>query len=292
MKHSISNDKLEVSILQTGTEICSIKSVRTGLEYMWDANPDIWGSHAPVLFPAIGAIKNKEAIINGKPYQVPRHGFVRHNEDIRLVSSTSDELKYQLDYSAETLKVYPFKFQFNIIFRLEESKLTVLHQVKNLDDQKMYFCLGGHPAFRCPVHAGEKYEDYFLEFEKEENASTTLLSPEGLITDVTEPMIENSNILNLRSDLFNRDALIFKNLKSQSVSLKSRKSEQSLTVSYQEFNFLGIWAKPNADFVCIEPWLGMADHENTDGQFHQKEGIVQLEAGEEFNASYKIEIHD
>lgn len=292
MKHTISNDQLEVSVLQKGTEICSIKSAKTGLEYMWNADPDVWGSYAPVLFPAIGAIKNKEAIIDGKKYPVPRHGFIRHNEDIRLVNSTTSGLDYQLDHSEKTLAVYPFKFQFNIIFSLEANKLIVSHRVENLDNQTMYFCLGGHPAFKCPMHEGEKYEDYFLEFDEEENVSTTRLSSDGLISDLIEPMIENSKVLNLRSDLFNQDALIFKDLKSRKVSLKSRRSDQVLTVSYKDFNFLGIWAKPNANFVCIEPWLGIADHEHTDGQFHKKEGIIQLEAGKEFVACFTIEITD
>ncbi|MEL6558039.1 MAG: aldose 1-epimerase family protein [Bacteroidota bacterium] len=292
MKHTISNDQLEVSVLQKGTEICNIKSAKTGLEYMWNADPDVWGSHAPVLFPAIGAIKNKEAIINGKKYPVPRHGFIRHNEDIRLVNSTTGGLNYQLDYSEKTLEVYPFKFQFNIIFTLEDNKLIVSHRVENLDDQTMYFCLGGHPAFKCPMHEGEKYEDYFLEFENVENVSTTRLSSDGLITDTTEPMIENSKVLSLRPDLFDQDALIFKDLRSRKVSLKSHQSDHTLTVSYDDFNFLGIWAKPNSNFVCVEPWLGIADHEHTDGQFHKKEGIIALEPGKTFSASFSIAIEE
>ncbi len=292
MQHTISNNHLSVSVLQKGAEICSIKSQQSGLEYMWNANPAIWGSYAPVLFPAIGAIKNKEAKIDGKTYKVPRHGFVRHNESIILRSRTENELSFQLDYFDQTLAVYPYKFQFNITFRLEENRLIVSHQVINLDDQEIYFCLGGHPAFNCPMHEGETYEDYFLEFEEVENVATTMLSPDGLITNHTEPIINNSKILNLKPDLFDQDALIFKDLKSRKVSLKSRKSDQVLSVSYHDFDFLGIWAKPKAPFVCIEPWLGIADHENTDGNFLKKEGLVKLPKGELFNASFSIEIKE
>jgi len=290
MHHSILNNHLQVTVQEKGTEISSIKSLKTGLEYIWNADPDIWGSHAPVLFPTIGAIKNKEATINGSSYQVPRHGFIRHNESIFLKEQHAYELKFQLDYSDKTLSVYPYKFRFNISFRLEDSKLVVAHRIENLDDKAIYFALGGHPGFNCPLHAGERYEDYYLEFEKEENVETTLLSSNGLITDQTEQVLTDTRVLPLRPDLFDNDALILKDLKSRKVSLKSHKSEQVLTVSYQDFAYLGIWAKPNAPFVCIEPWLGIADHENTDGDFLKKDGLITLPQGEEFTASFSIEI--
>lgn len=292
MQHTISNDFLSISVLQKGAEICSIKSKYSGLEYMWGADSAIWGSHAPVLFPAIGAIKNKEAMINGKVYNVPRHGFIRHNESLHLKNSSPNELLFQLDYSEETLSVYPYKFSFQIGFRLENHTLTVSHKVINLDDQDIFFCLGGHPAFNCPMHKHEQYEDYFLEFEEAEHASTTKLSVDGLITNRTEPIIQNSKVLNLKTDLFDQDALIFKDLKSSKISLKSTKSDQSLTLDYRDFAYLGIWAKPDAPFVCIEPWNGMADHENTDGDFTQKEGIVSVGAHENFRAAYSITIDE
>ncbi|MGB3467183.1 MAG: aldose 1-epimerase family protein [Cyclobacteriaceae bacterium] len=292
MKHTISNTHLEVSVLQKGTEICSIKSLYTGIEYMWQADPEVWGSHAPVLFPAIGAIKNKEATINGKSYAVPRHGFIRHNEHIKLQSSTDQSLTYQLNYSDETLKVFPYKFSFEISFSLEANKLTVSHKVHNLDDQTIYFCLGGHPAFACPLHEGESYEDYFLEFGHNETADTIRLSDDGLLTDHKERILTNQNTLPLRPDLFDQDALVFKDLTSKKVSLKSLKSDQQVIVSYPDFPYLGIWAKPNASFVCIEPWLGTADHAHTDGDFTKKEGIVMLPKGEVFCADYSIEIKE
>ena len=119
----------------------------------------------------------------------------------------------------------------------------------------MLFSLGGHPAFKCPVNEGEEYEDYYLEFEKTENAATWLLEKDGLVGRTTKPMIENSDILPLKSDMFDNDALIFKNLNSTSVSLKSKKSSQVVHVDYTGFPYLGIWAKPNAHFVCINHGL-------------------------------------
>ena len=292
MNHTISNLQLQVIVLNKGTEIASIKSKSTEKEYIWQADPAIWGSHAPVLFPAIGSFKNDMCTINGKEYCIPKHGFIRHNENIVLKKRTTTSLHFELECSEETLKIYPFKFKFYITFELNKSKLVVSHKVENLDDGEIFFSLGAHPAFNCPINEGEVYSDYFLEFEKTEHASRTLLSQNGLISNRTELVLDNTNVLNLTPNLFNEDALIFKTLKSKRVSLKSRKSNQVLTVSYSDFNYLGVWAKPNAPFVCIEPWLGIADHENTDGDYLKKDGLISLPKGKIFEAKYSIEIEE
>tara|TARA_R110000868_G_scaffold50189_1_gene160640 strand:- start:447 stop:1325 length:879 start_codon:yes stop_codon:yes gene_type:complete len=292
MNHTISNSHLEVQVLTKGTEICSIKSKKTGTEFMWNADPDIWGSHAPVLFPAIGSFKNEVCTIQGEEYKIPKHGFIRHNEDIELINTTETALHFQLEYSEKTLAIFPYKFKFLISFELNENKLIVSHKVHNLDEKTIHFSLGAHPAFNCPINDDEKYTDYYLEFEKNENAERTLLSNNGLITDQTELVLHDSNKLELHADLFANDALIFKMLNSKKVSLKSRTSSQVLTVSFSDFKYLGIWAKPNAPFVCIEPWLGIADHENTDGDYLKKDGLISIPKGEIFEANYEIEIEE
>jgi galactose mutarotase-like enzyme len=292
MQHTISNSQLKVSIFDKGTEISSLKSVQSGTEYMWNGDPAIWGSHAPVLFPAIGSFKDDECTINGKVYNIPKHGFIRNNEDIALSHKTESALHFTLNYSEKTLAVFPFKFKFYISFELYGKKLVISHKVENLDDQEIHFSLGAHPAFKCPINNDEEYADYYLEFEKTEHAERTLLSPNGLISNETELILDNTNILNLTPTLFKDDALIFKNLKSKKVRLKSRTSDQVLTVSYSDFKYLGIWAKPNAPFICIEPWIGIADHENTDGDYLKKDGLIVLPKAEVFEASYEVEIEE
>lgn len=290
MQHSISNSYLQVSVLSKGTEISSIKSKETGVEYMWNADSNIWNSHAPVLFPIIGSLKNNECNINGKTYKIPKHGFVRNNEAIILINRTDEELNFQLDYSEQSLRMFPYKFRFNISFQLQGHKLIISHRVENLDSKEMFFSLGAHPGFKCPLNEGESYEDYYLEFEKKENAVTSLLSADGLITDQTKQVLSDANKLPLNPELFNNDALIFKALNSQQVSLKSHKSNHCITVDYSDFDYLGLWAKPNAPFICIEPWLGIADHENSDGDFLKKDGLISLPESQVFNAQYSIEI--
>jgi len=289
---TIENEILKIGVNELGAELCQIQSKSSGKEYMWDANPDIWGSYAPVLFPVIGAVKNGFVLINGKEFKVPRHGFIRNNPNLVLVEETENSLTYGLKFSEKTLAIYPYEFEFQIKFSLEGNKIIVHHKVANLGRDTMFFSLGGHPAFKCPVNEGEVYEDYYLEFEKVENASTWVLEKDGLVGNKTKPIIVDSNILPLDSGMFDNDALIFKNLNSGSVSLKSRKSPQVLHVNYSDFPYLGIWAKPNADFVCIEPWLGIADTFDTDQNFETKEGILNLAPGATFTASYSIEINE
>jgi galactose mutarotase-like enzyme len=154
----------------------------------------------------------------------------------------------------------------------------------------MYFSLGGHPGFKCPLFEGEKYEDYYIEFEHIENKPTWQVTPEGLIGLTSIPCLENTNRLQLNPFIFQKDALIFKNLKSRKATLKSDKHSFGVEVSFADFNYLGIWAKPNAPFVCIEPWLGISDSIETTKDFTQKEGIQRLEAGKQKMFTYSISI--
>jgi len=292
MKYTIENDFLRISVKEVGAELCQIQSVITGKEFMWNADPGVWGSYAPVLFPAIGAIKNGFVKYNGGEYKVPRHGFIRNNANVKLIDQTTDSLTFGLKFSEETLAIYPFRFEFRITYQLAGNRVIVRHQIKNYDKEKMLFSLGGHPAFKCPLNEDEVYEDYYLEFEKIENDSTWLLEKDGLVGKNTRPVLENTNILHLNPHLFDNDALIFKHLKSRKVSLRSNKSPQVVTVHYQDFPYLGIWAKPNAHFVCIEPWLGIADNADSDQDFNTKEGIIKLAGGAEFEAEFLIEVSE
>ncbi len=290
---TLENNQLKIAVNKKGAELCKITSVKNNTEFMWDANPNVWGSFAPNLFPIIGALKNDTYIFNNQEYKLPKHGMVRNNDAVVLYEQTANSLTFKLTYSDATLKIYPFKFEFFITYKLINNSIEVLHTVKNVDDTPLYFSIGGHPAFKCPVFENEAYEDYFLEFQHIENSKTHLINMDnGLISDKTKPIFNNTNKLVLTHDLFNEDALIFKDLKSKKVALKSKTHGEVLSVSYKDFPYLGIWAKPTGNYVCVEPWLGIADSEDTNQDFKTKEGIIKLEVGKSFEASYFIEIHE
>tara|TARA_R110000868_G_scaffold194178_1_gene439497 strand:- start:2986 stop:3876 length:891 start_codon:yes stop_codon:yes gene_type:complete len=291
--YTLENNKLKIAVNKIGAELCKISSVQNINEFMWNADPTVWENYAPNLFPIIGALKNDHYFVNGKEFNLVKHGFIRHNRDIVLHKQTSNSLTFKLIYNETTLKSYPFKFEFYITYKLTDTIIDVIHVIKNCDTKTMYFSVGGHPAFKCPVYQNEQYEDYSLEFEHEEHSVRQLINMEnGLISSNTKPVFNNTNTIRLNHALFNDDALVFKDLKSHKVTLKSDTYGAILTVKYKEFPYLGIWAKPTGNYVCIEPWLGIADHEDTNQDLKTKEGILSLNPNKTFTATYSIEIHN
>ncbi|MBN2485178.1 MAG: aldose 1-epimerase family protein [Bacteroidales bacterium] len=290
-KYYIGNDFLKIGIKQSGAELCEIQGLSDKKDYLWDANAEVWASHAPVLFPVIGALKEGSFIFEGKKYTLPRHGFVRNNNDIRLYEKTNDCITFILSSSPQTKSVYPFDFEFFIGYRLIGNTIIVGHEIKNTGNGDMFFSLGGHPGFRCPLEKNEKYTDYYLEFEKNEHAFTYKIEAGGLIGEQSGLVLNNTNVIDLHYNLFNNGALVFKRLKSTRVSLVSKVSGKKAEVGFAGFPYLGIWAVPNADFVCIEPWIGIADNVHTDGNLINKEGIVKLAANECFSKDYSITVH-
>ena len=292
MIHYAKNKELEIAVRQPGAELSSIKSLKSGLEYMWSGDPAVWNSTAPILFPIVGGLKDNTYIWKGEKYSLNKHGFIRDNPALLLTGITADTLTFGISSSKETRRIYPFDFDFSIQFVLEGTSIIINHQVVNTGLAPLYFSLGGHPGFKCPLHPDETYEDYFLEFEHPEDSRTWLLHENGTVLDETAPVFGGTNIIALTHDLFSKDALIFKDLKSRKVTLRSKKSGQALTVTFPEWPYLGIWAKTNGDYVCIEPWIGVADKWNTDQNLEFKEGIVSLPPGDVFEAAYTIEIHE
>jgi galactose mutarotase-like enzyme len=288
---TIENEFLKISVQKTGAELCSVVDKCTNQEYMWSGDPTVWGSFAPVLFPIIGCLKDNEFLVEGKSYSVPKHGFIRNNKQLESKILNENTIEFRYKYDENTLKSYPYHFEFVLHYILKGRTIHLEHTIINHhNEESMYFSLGGHPGFKCPFFEGEKYEDYYIEFEQIENDSTWKVTADGLIDMNALPCLENINRLQLHPLLFQNDALIFKNLNSKKVSLKSDAHTFGIEVSFADFTYLGIWAKPNASFVCIEPWLGISDSVNTTKDFKQKEGIQRLEAGNQKKFTYSIRL--
>ena len=286
----IENDYLKASISNRGAQLTSLYNKATGVEHMWQGDKSIWPWHSPNLFPVIGSLINNQIIVDGKPYTIEqRYGFARDWEFLTLESNRI-HAKFSLPYCDKTMAMYPYKFDLHIFYDLMDNALRVTFKVINLDQKDIYFSIGGHPAFNVPFNPGENYEDYYLEFETEEPLHEHLLSAEGFFTGETQPVKMDGKNLRLTRHLFDRDALIFKNMHSRQVTIRSHKHQQSLSVQFPHFHYLGIWAKSCADFVCIEPWLGCADTQGQPKELSHKEGIQKLEHGHVFEACYYITI--
>ena len=271
-------------------ELCSIKSNQTGTEYIWQADPTLWKGSAPVLFPIIGALKDGYTLINGKEYRMPKHGLVRNSTKPKLVEKTGHSLKFRLSWDEESLKNYPFKFELEMVFTLTDKTLKIEHIVTNLGKEIMPYSIGGHPAFNCPLIDGEEYEDYSLEFEQKETDATWMVNPNGLIGLDQRLVLDDTKTLPLNKHLFDDDALIFKDLKSREVKLCHKTRGAILSVKFEDFDYLGIWAKPGAPFVCIEPWLGIGDSTDSNQKFEEKEGLLAVATNTSETKSYSITV--
>ncbi|UZD23425.1 aldose 1-epimerase family protein [Algoriphagus halophytocola] len=290
MNYSIQSPELVVEINPIGMEISSIRSKSTQREYLWQGDPTFWTGQAPVLFPIIGALKEGYTMISGKKYKIPKHGIVRNSTKPKLIESSEDSLRFRLSWDEKTLLEYPFQFQLDLIFSLSGKSLKVDHEISNLGEIPMPYSLGAHPAFNCPLKAGEKYEEYRIEFPLAETDSTWMVNADGLIGNEQKPLLKDSKIIPLTKTLFDDDALIFKHLNSKKASLSHVEKGAIISVDFEDFTYLGIWAKPNAPFVCIEPWLGIADSYDSDHDFEHKEGIRLLAPGENETKSYTISV--
>ncbi|MFC5623669.1 aldose 1-epimerase family protein [Algoriphagus winogradskyi] len=290
MNYTIESGNLLVKVNPLGIELSSIKNKATGLEYLWQGDPNFWKGQAPVLFPIIGALKDGFTVINGQKYEMPKHGIVRNSSKPELVEQTDSTLRFRLSGDQESMLNYPYNFQLDILFTLKGKSLSVEHHISNLGDSAMFYSLGAHPAFNCPLKDGEEYEDYFLEFEQLETDSTWLVEKNGLIGLDQKLVLNHTDKLHLNKHLFDEDALIFKNLKSRKVSLTHHSRGPILSVKFEDFNYLGIWAKPFAPFVCIEPWLGIGDSVDSNQDFEEKEGILKLEPHKSHTKVYEITI--
>lgn len=285
----LKNNYLTVSIEQFGAEIKSILDM-DGTEYILN-DPKYWRFSTPHLFPIVGTLQHGEFTHEGVHYPLPRHGFAR-NSNFDLIESDDKKAVFSFQYSEETLKVYPFKFALIVTYTLDGRALSISYTVKNLDDKEILFSLGAHPAFLAPREKGERFTDYFLEFETFEDFNLIPIDMKsGLLKRNTMPMAKNTKVINLDKTLFNNDALVFHGLKSKYLSLKNRKSSKTVKFNFEEFPFLGIWSDlGNSPFVCIEPWVGHADYDDFYGDFKDKEDNVTLATGAENSYRYTIEI--
>ncbi|MEO6915949.1 MAG: aldose 1-epimerase family protein [Chitinophagaceae bacterium] len=283
------NDQISVKISKAGAELQSLVKKDINLAYMWDGDPAFWAKHSPVLFPIVGTLKNNEYQFAGKSYHLGRHGFARDLE-FQVYEHGETSASFRLDSDAKTFENYPFIFQFTIHYSLHDNELSVEYLVSNKGDGDMFFSLGAHPAFKLPMVPELKYDDYYLEFSDLETAPRWPISKDGLIETQPENFLENTNRLNLKKDLFAKDAIVLKGIRSESILLKSDKSSHGLEFSLPGFPYLGLWAAPQADFLCIEPWCGIADGVDSSQQLTEKEGIIDLKPGTEFSRTWKVKV--
>jgi galactose mutarotase-like enzyme len=285
----LENEFLTVTVNPAGAELTSLFNKETQLEYMWSGDAAVWAKHSPVLFPIVGTLKNNSYTYNEQSYSLSRHGFAR--ERIFTVDEqTNDEAIFALASDEESRAVFPFDFRLRLKYSLLGNTLSVTYEVQNTGDHELFFSVGAHPAFKLPLVPGTSYEDYFLEFDQPETADRWPISKDGLIEKSSLPLLKNSAVLPLSKELFEKDALVLKSLKSSMVSLRSAITPHGLEFLFSGFPFLGLWAAKGGDFVCIEPWCGISDSVDADRVLQHKEGINKLAVKEKFVRTWSVKV--
>jgi galactose mutarotase-like enzyme len=283
----LQNNDLIIKVKSFGAELCSVFSSKNNIEYIWQASQDLWPRHAPNLFPIVGKLKDNSFSYLNNNYQLPQHGFARDNEFI-CIEKTDSKLTFELTANEETLKHYPFHFSLQISYILTANSLITNYKIYNPSNTEIYFSVGAHPAFNCPLQTSDTFEDYDLVFPTKKELVINTLN-DGLIKNNTKTISLNENKLKVSKTLFDNDALVFMNSQIENVSLISNKTKHGVTMKCTNWPFFGIWTKKNSEkFICLEPWFGIADSETTNSNFTNKTGIVKLLPEQNFDCSFSV----
>ena len=291
MNYTIENEFLRARIDERGAELVSLVSKNDDCEYIWQGDEKYWTGHSPIMFPICGRLIDGKYTYKGKEYELGCHGFARHS-DFALYSVKGDEITLCLKSSKETKEIYPFDFALYVTFSLKGNALTTSYKVVNTGETELIFTLGAHPAFNVPLSKGEKFEDYYIEFAHECDAITLSMNDKCFL-DGKDALYSGNDIkrIDLRHSLFDIDAVFLYNT-AKKVSLLSEKSKKSVTLTFNNFKYLGLWHKPQSDapYVCIEPWCGSPDLAGGVGDIENKPDMMRLPCGYSYSNKYKIEV--
>lgn len=283
--YTIQNEYLELSVSERGAEICSLRNKIEDLQYIWQGDPKYWEDHSPLLFPAVGDWKDNKYIIDGKEYEMPLHGFARMERF--EIQCKKTEMICTLHSNIETKKIYPFDFSLTIVYSLDRNILHVEQFVKNETEKEMPYSIGEHVGFRIPLFLGEDYEDYYLEFEKEETADRYPLL-DGRTIGGPVPFLRRSRRIPLQADMFAKGAWNYQGLESERVWLTSDKNHHKIIVDFPKFSHFSIWSVPDAPYICIEPCKGVTASVEEGYDPYLKKGIHILQQGEQEVTTYSI----
>lgn len=291
MVYELNNEKLSVQFSTLGAEMMSLKNKKTGQEYLWQGDKQYWGRRSPVLFPIVGRLKEDKYIHHDQEYHMPQHGFARDMEFV-CISENKEEIWFALDATPTTRESYPYDFRLEIGYRLTEDTVTVIWKVMNEEkSQDMYFSIGGHPAFLCPLKEGEKQSEYSIWMDQTEVLFSKINLDTGLMYNYKNMLTLPGGRHLLADGFFDEGAYIIEDYQVGKISLADAENVPYLTVTFQS-PLVGIWSpeKKHAPFVCIEPWYGRCDRETFAGTLKNREWNNKLAPGGVFERSYQIKV--
>lgn len=286
---TLHSDKLTVQIDPVGAQLTSIKNAQ-GVELLWQADPAVWGRHAPILFPIIGRLRDGKYTVGGREYAISQHGFAR-DKVFAVTAQTERSVIFQLEEDEATLAVYPFAFRLQVEYLLEGGTLTKRHTVLNRSGETMYYELGGHDGFRTTLLPGETMEDYYIEFPGQCEIVPFGMDERNYLTQNSQPYGLEDGRLPLPPRVFGLDTIVLEQLPVHQVTLANRKNSLRLTMEFDAFPYLGIWTKPSdtpTHYICIEPWTTLPECAFTDSALEHKPGIRVLAPGQQETLCYSV----
>ena len=289
MISKIFNDDIAIEVNSAGAELMSLKTRKDGLEFLWQGDPKYWKRRAPLLFPIVGIFEKDRYMYKGREYEIELHGFIK-DCTFDLLESNETSLLYKFSANEKTFAKYPFEFDLYVSYQLLGSGVKIERKIVNRRNEKMWFSIGEHPGFQCPLFEDETMEDYYLYFEKSEYINRRFVE-DGLQTGQQELFIRDEKAAGLSTKLFESRVVILKGLESNYVELRNTKNNRAVKVSFSGYPYLGIWSpETGAPFVCIEPWYGITSSKNRVEDIRDKEGILCIGPNGLFQCGYSIEV--
>lgn len=292
MLFQIENEFLRATFSSRGAELQSLILKTDGTEYIWQADPEVWPNHAPLLFPFIGRLKDGEYTHEGTCHQITMHGFGRDSE-FTVLKKGEKEITFLLTPNELSKKMYPYLFELQIHYVLDGNTLKKEHTVRNRDKSALYYELGGHDAYNICLEDQEVMEDYYIDFGKLEELHSLCLDENVLITKDSCRIPLADGTIALSMELFDMDTLILHRIPVKEIAIRSRKSAREIRFAFPDFPTLGIWTKNMgcpARFVCLEPWSSLPDCAYLGKELKEKVDIRKVEPGEMETLAFSVTV--
>lgn len=287
----LENDFLKIEVSTIGAELQSLYSKETEIEYLWQPGSETWPHHSMLLFPNPGRIAGNRTIIGGKVYPATMHGFANDME-FEVIEADDKHVLFQIAATEDTRKSFPYEFRFQVEFILEKEVVRQTFRVINDDDKDVYFSLGAHPGFYCPIEIDECGDDYSLEFDALQEINLLELE-EGtrLLTGKRIPYLQGEQNIPLHDHYFDDGPKLLDGIQAETITLKSKKSGHFVELGIKDFPYMCLWGVGNRmSILCIEPWCGTSDLAGTNHVWETKLGIESVDVGEIFERTLTFRV--
>ena len=277
----LENEKLHIRVCSKGAELQSVYSKQTHLEYIWQPGTETFAHHTMLLFPNPGRIAHDRIIVGGKVYPAMMHGFANDME-FNPVECDDKHILLELGATDYTRRYYPYEFRLQVEFTLQEDKVLQHFYVLNDDEKPVYYCLGAHPGFYCPIELGESGDDYSLVFNRPQMLNQMELENHTrLLTGNYTTCLNNETQIPLDEHFFDNGPRLYGNMCAETLTLLSHKSGRFMELGVEGFDNLCLWGAPGKmSVICIEPWCGTSDRTDTDHIWETKPGVKCVEVGQ------------